>query len=229
MDRTRIARGRPAALVVGLWLFAAAAGAQTPDVIGVWFDQTAGMDTLVTTQTPQVVTAYLLLANGGSPTGVSGWECSVEIAGDGVQALSWELNGGLNVATPPQFQVGIGVNDRLFWAPAIRLATVRLLVTQPGASGRIYIHPYATPSLQDPPGSGHPLRAPLYAAGHDEGDLRPLRPSSGDEALPVAVINPSTAPLCHQATGRIDFGRVVLGGARSGWPEPGGSCSEGVA
>ncbi len=214
MPRSASGRLSACALVVVGLAIASVGQAQPQDVLGIWFDQAAGADTLVTSLSPEIVTAYLLLENASAVTGVSGWECGVEIAGEGVQAVSWELSAGLNVATAPEFQVGIGVDNRLFWGPAVVLATVRLVVTNPGAAGRLYIHPYANPSLQDPPGSGHPLRAPLYAAGHDPGDLRPLRPASGDEALPVAVINPATAPLCHPSTGRLDFGTVVLGNAR---------------
>ncbi len=199
--------GRVCLLLLALPLLAPAAAGVEPgqDILGIYFDTAAGGDAVATTEAPQLVTGYLILRNASAVAGVSGWECAVELQGEGVLTMGWELAAGYNFADPPSFLVGIGTFDRLPWAPAIVLATGSFLVTSPAGHGRFYLHPHDPPSLPDTP-------APIYAAGNDETDLRPLGWPRGDRALPVAAINPALGgPYCTATPSRLDFGTVVLG------------------
>jgi len=156
-----------------------------PDVIGVWFEQSGQINHHETTMPFEEVTAYLMILNPSTPYGVLGWECCVEIQGDAV-ALSWDLAGNaFNVDTEPCFAVGM-TNGPLIGNRVIQLATVTFLQPDPDSPTYFYILPSGQPSL---PG------VPLYANGADPGDLIPLSPSSGAEALAVAAVNAPTTDV----------------------------------
>ncbi len=148
------------------------------DLLGIYFDPLGGSNTRRTTQPYEPVDAYLVLVNPSEESGVSGWECSVEITG-GALGAGWTLPGdAFNVATPPSFQVGL--RQPWMWDSSLQLASLRFLQSSPQEATLFYIHPYGIPSL---PGT------PVYVAGGDASVLLPMRPSSGDESAPVASVN----------------------------------------
>ena len=149
------------------------------DAIGVFFDANGQDDWLETSVYNQMVTAYLTIINPSQASGISGWECSLLIGGGGY-FTSWTYAGnGLNIVSPPQFQVGIP-GYPLPQQPAVTLATFTFIQPSPHEQSRIYINCYQNPSL---PG------VPVYAAGHDPGLLVPLTWTSGNASNPVAVVN----------------------------------------
>lgn len=151
----------------------------TEDLLGFSFDPYAAAPERRTTQPFELVDAYLVLYRPSQPSGISGWECRVEIVGD-VLGVSWTLpDGSLNVATPPAFQVGL--QQRLPWDTMLQLAHLRFIQASPATETLVFVHPYEPSSL---PGT------PSYAAGHDAGLLVPMLPASGHEALAVAWVNP---------------------------------------
>lgn len=216
--RTRRLARTTASIGLVLLAGALAAGpvsAQQQDVIGIWFDAGARQDSIATTVSGEEVTAYLAILNPSVAFAISGWECRVEVAGEGIAVEEWELAEGLNIDEPPSFQVGIERYHELIAAPVVVLARVRLTVAGPQSRGWLYVHPYHPASLQDPPGSGHPRPVCVYAPTADPSDLKPLAWASGSEAWPVAVINPGEAgPVCHAGTDALRFGFVALGEAR---------------
>ncbi len=154
----------------------------TPDVIGVWFEQSGQVNQHETTVPFEEVTAYLMILRPSTPYGTLGWECCVEVQGEAV-GLSWELSGeGLNASAEPCFSVGLS-SGPLLGQQIIQLAKLTFFQPDPNAPTYFYVHPSDLASV---PG------VPLYVNGADVGDLIPLTPSSGDEMIPVAVVNAST-------------------------------------
>ena len=151
----------------------------TEDLLGFSFDPYTAVAERRTTQPYELVDAYLVLYRPSQPSGISGWECRVEIVGD-VLGVSWTLpDGSLNVAAPPGFQVGL--QQRLPWDAMLQLAHLRFIQASPATETLLFVHPNEPSSL---PGT------PSYAAGHDAGLLVPMLPASGHEALAVAWVNP---------------------------------------
>ena len=151
----------------------------TEDLLGFSFDPYTAVAARRTTQPYELVDAYLVLYRPSQPSGISGWECRVEIVGD-VLGVSWTLpDGSLNVAAPPGFQVGL--QQRLPWDAMLQLAHLRFIQVSPATETLLFVHPNEPSSL---PGT------PSYAAGHDAGLLVPMLPASGHEELAVAWVNP---------------------------------------
>jgi len=181
------------------------------DILGIYFDPD-GTVTSVTTSSPfETVTGYLLIVEPTEPSGVSGWECAVEIVtATGPLAASWTLNGlALNIDTPPSFQVGLA--DPLPGSQAVLLATCEVVVPDPGDEVEFYVHCHDPPSIPNPPGG---QCVPAYAAGDDPAHLIPLGWPDGCDMLPVAVINddqiaPLMGPTLDPAS--LDFGEVNVG------------------
>jgi len=149
------------------------------DRIGIWFEQSGTTDRHDTTTPFEEVTAYLMILNPSVEWGALGWECCVEMVGDGM-GFSWELAGSaINIETPPCFSVGRN-SGPLLGQHVIVLATLTFVQPDPDSPTYFYVHPVASPSL---PG------VPVYADGADEGRLIPLAPASGSETMPVAVVN----------------------------------------
>ncbi len=166
----------------------------TQDQIGIWFEQTGTQDRHDTTLPFEPVTAYLMILNPSTEWGASGWECCVEMVGDGV-AATWDLAGSaLNVETPPCFSVGMQ-SGPLTGADAIVLATLDFIQPDPDSPTYFFVHPAGNPSV---PG------VPVYADGIDPGVLIPLTPASGDEAVFVAAVNaPATTPVEEETPRRF--------------------------
>lgn len=151
-----------------------------PDVnsIGVYFDQDATINCW--SVAPYVpISAYLCATNISESSGISGWECNVEVGPlSNVLVLSWSLLGfAVNARTPPDFAVGLA--SPLPWAPSIVLLDIQMLALGPLP---IYftLHP-VYPSSFNPPSPG-------YAAGNDPGNLIPLGYSVGSEDV-CAILN----------------------------------------
>jgi hypothetical protein len=156
-----------------------------PDVIGVWFEQSGQVNQHETTIPFEEVTAYLMILRPSTPYGTLGWECCVEVEGDAV-GLSWDLSGeGLNASVEPCFSVGLS-SGALLGDQIIQLAKLTFFQPDPNAPTYFYVHPSDLASI---PG------VPLYVNGADVGDLIPLTPSSGNEMMPVAMVNAATTEV----------------------------------
>ncbi len=171
-----------------------------PDLVGVYFAPGDWERELHTTQPFEPVTAHLVLGSPSQASGISGWECCVEVVG-GAVGTTWELPAGaFNVGTAPCFQVGL--QERWPWESSLALATVRFLQRSPQEETLIYVRPYDLPSL---PGT------PVYAAGHDPGLLVPMIPVSGSGTTPVAAVNPvQVAVLASAPVAACEDGAVRL-------------------
>jgi hypothetical protein len=177
--------------VLAVVLVASGAMAQIdpdPDGFGIYFDTDGLSYELATTASFQPVTAYLLLTRPSDTTGVSGWECTVDVVGPGALAVpvasSWVLSAGTDVDdTPEGFQVGIGTGGAaLPYGQTVVLATFSNFVFAPGMLVEFFISNIpGTQSFNDTPG---------YAAGSDETALIPAQVSSGyPYSNACAVIN----------------------------------------
>jgi hypothetical protein len=92
--------------------------------------------------------AYLVLFNPSVPTGVSGWECRVDVMGEAF-VVAWTLPpNSINVGVLPEFIVGMA--SPLPNATAVRLATLRFGVLDPNSAVLFMVNPIAYPSI---PGS----------------------------------------------------------------------------
>ncbi len=153
-----------------------------PDGIGVFFDPDA--TTNCVSLPPGEHPAYLIVTDPSEGTGISGWECQIEVRSSGsCFVLDWGIQGQVvNVSTPPVFTVGLA--ETLLFGPAILLLDMTLLLVDEGPV-LFFVRP--TPSSALP-------AAPCYAAGGDPSHLVPLTPFSGSADLPVASINQE----CHE-------------------------------
>jgi hypothetical protein len=153
---------------------------QMPDGVGIYFDPGATINCTTTSAPFAPVAGYLIATNITTDAGISGWEASVQIVGNLV-APAWVVaGGGTNFLTAPNFAVGVGTVAPLPYSPAIVLATVNAFVMAPADMITFFVRPIPTPSIP-----GHPV----YAAGNNEFDLRPLGQSTGGADFPVAAIN----------------------------------------
>lgn len=157
-------------LAATLLVLSLAPAAFATDGIGVYSDQ-AGTINCEGAPTPYTTYTLYLVAKNVSSTasGISGWECGLifEPATFTVPPTYTVLNGGLNVMTAPNFQVGIATP--VPYAPAISLASITILYM--GGSLKVGIGPCTPSSFSNPTGPG-------YAVGDNPGDLRLLYPSS---------------------------------------------------
>lgn len=153
---------------------------QMPDGVGIYFDPGATLNCTFTAAPFAPVTAYLVATNITEPSGISGWECTVQVAGNLV-APAWTIaGGGTNFLTAPNFAVGVGTVVPLPFGPVVLLATLTAYVMNPTDMVNLYVRPAPQPSI---PGS------PVYAAGDNAFVLHPLGQSTGGPDFPVAAIN----------------------------------------
>jgi hypothetical protein len=152
------------------------------DGIGIYFDE-GGLTNCINTTVPyQPVVAYLAATRISAGSGISGWECAVTIAGDHV-AQSWSVRwNGTNFLTPPLFAVGFGTGP-MPAQPVCVLASCHGYMLSPSSEVLFWIDGLPTPSLPEFPHN------PVYAAGTNSADLRPLWQSTGGYDVPVAAIN----------------------------------------
>jgi len=138
---------------------------------------------------------YLCVRNGTDLLGAWAWECLLDIPGNMVVYqwdMTWGYNnpyGPLNIATPPEFIVGVGVNPILH-DEFICLMTIYFFVTDSNP-GHIYLHPCSMPSIPD---------HPVYVGGFSPGNLLALDWACGAEQVPAFVINGGTAPLMRDCS-----------------------------
>jgi hypothetical protein len=160
-----------------------------PDGIGIYFDPGATQNCMFTSAPFQSVTAYLMATNISAPSGISGWECTVQVAGS-LLAPAWAIaGGGTNFLTAPDFAVGVGTVAPLPFAPAMVLATLTAYVMNPTDLVALYVRPAPQPSIP-----GHPV----YATGDNAYDLRALIQSTGGADFPVAAIN-GDCPVANES------------------------------
>jgi len=157
-------------LVLALVLVAASAFAQTdpePNGIGFYFDEAGTSNYLASAAPYTIVNAYLLATRITQSGGLSGWEAEVAVIPAPAVAPSYTLNNnGLNVLTPPVFQVGMAV--ALPFAPVIKLMTVGVLNF--GTPFSLAIGPCTPSSFEG--------KYPGYADGVNPGILIGLTPSA---------------------------------------------------
>ncbi len=135
--------------------------------LGIFFDE--GLSVNETNLPAFVPTdAYLALFNASDPSGVSGWECTINVHGEAL-ILGTSLEGqALNIAAPPSFIVGLA--SPLPPGTAVTLARMTFLLVDPYTVVLFELGPVDPPSL---PGQmawvsgGSPALIPMYPLGGD--------------------------------------------------------------
>ncbi len=158
-----LASAAAALCLFGIFLLGAAAPAVAIDEIGLFFDPDADESCLQASAYANVG-VYLFLLDPSAVSGVSGWECSLELR-DVVLTGVTLTGGGLNFATAPDFMVGVGTANPLPARRAVELARLSVLYLNTPAA--FYIHPFPIPSLEG---------SPVYADGANPSILLPLTP-----------------------------------------------------
>ena len=127
---------------------------------------------------------YLCVRNGTDLNGVWAWECLFDIPSNMV-VYQWDMTWGwanpygpLNIASPPEFIVGVGVNPVL-WDELTCIMTIYFYVTDSNPAD-VYIHPCSNPSI---PGY------PCYVGGANPGNLLALDWACGAEQAPAFTVN----------------------------------------
>jgi len=182
-----------------LFFIVSSSYAQDEDVLGIYFDPD-GIENEVFVPTGGMVQAYLCLLDASNQSGVAGWECAIA-HGSGVEALVWNIQGDfLNVATPPQFVVGL--RNPLPWQPSIVLVEMTFLVLT-GGIHEFFLHPSSPSSVPD---------RMVYAPDDNISNLIPLNWPTGGPDYPVAIITSDpVSPACSIAPPGLDFGEVLVG------------------
>jgi len=145
------------------------------DGIGVYADE-AGTINCGPAPTPYTITTLFVVAkNISSTSGLSGWECAViyDPPSLPVPPTYTLRNGGLNVLTAPNFQVGMAV--AMPYAPALTLASIDILYFS--GSIKVGLGPCTPSSFGRFPYESVPP-APGFAEGDNPGVLHPLFTSS---------------------------------------------------
>jgi hypothetical protein len=126
----------------------------------------------------------LCVRNGIDPLGVWAWECLLDIPTN-MLVTQWDMTWGLfnpygplNIASPPEFIVGVGVNP-IPPGEWVCIMTIYFVVTDANP-GHIYIHPCSMPSIPD---------HPVYAGGTSPGALYALDWGCGSEQIPAFTVN----------------------------------------
>lgn len=184
---------------------------ETAQFAGVYFDQGYQLDRASTSTLDESLTGYLVLKNASNTSGVGGWECCLDLAGDG-WFLDWQLEGQhLNFLDPPCFLVGIG-GAPLPYSPAILLATFTMGVLTPYSEVTVLLGPTPEPSL---PGSS------AWIPWEDPDLLLPMQRSPGG-FLPVAVVNSQVlgiqapTPRAEVSGGGVTLRWELAGGVEDG-------------
>jgi hypothetical protein len=160
--RTRAAAAAPVALaVLASLLLAPGAPARAADEVGLFFDDKGEQPCAELTQAYVALNVYLLLLKPSLGGGVAGWECTLGLSSNLLLMSTTLAGSGLNVDTPPYFQVGIG-GLPLPQADVVQLAQLSVFVTATGPSP-LFIYPYRIPSLPDTPAYAGPNGEPLVA------------------------------------------------------------------
>lgn len=170
-------------LAATLLVLSLAPAAHATDGLGVYIDQAGTTNCSAAPAPYSAVTLYLVAKNVSAPSGISGWECALVFD---PPTFSFPptytiLNGGLNVFTAPNFQVGLAAP--VPFAEAMSLASISILYM--GGSLKVGMGPCTPSSFGSgaypdvPPGPG-------YALGDNPGELRRLYPSSNvDSGTPL--------------------------------------------
>jgi hypothetical protein len=157
-------------------------GVQGEDIFGIYtaLDNTAFANMNATAGTH---TVYMVITNASAQAGVWGYEMLLTFDPPGILTLiNTEYAGqAINVATPPEYSVGLATP--LPWSRDVRIATLTFFVAAT-TPARITVGPTTIPSV---PGEL------VYVDGADVGNLIPLTPSSGDQANAIFGFN--TGPL----------------------------------
>ncbi|MHB8079315.1 MAG: hypothetical protein ACYDIE_08680 [Candidatus Krumholzibacteriia bacterium] len=171
---------------LAIGLLASAGAAAASDEIGLFFDEKAELPCL-RAEAFTTPTAYLLLLDPSASGGVYGWECTLDYTSVmliGSPAISGV---GLNVASPPEFQVGLGAP--LPRAPVVKLASLQFLLLDRTAA--FYIYPFRQGET------------PQYADGSDPSILLPMTPRGMAGGALVAGVNLPECITVDATWGRI--------------------------
>jgi len=179
-----------------------------PDLLGLYTAADETGQANVNAGPGTIVTAYLLLTGCSSATGISGWECTIEVPRQ-VFVSSWVLAGlGLNIAGGPTYVQGpnsaVGLPAPLPPAEVILLCEMNIVVfnTSPAY---FFLRP-----VQDVPSIPGSM---AYAPALDIGNLTTCGWSSGDESYAVFGIN--TGPLPHVDGGTIPTVAISWGNVKA--------------
>lgn len=148
-----------------------------PNGLGVFFSNT--LPNRCESAMPGMKSMYLVATNI-SQTGIAGWECKVYCSNPMWMFLN-VVYGGLgpiNILTPPDFQVGLGVPMET--TPFMVLATLNYFVQDMNAA-YFRIGACSIPSTAD--------AVPVYADAADVGNLIAFVSPQADWTLPVAMAN----------------------------------------
>jgi hypothetical protein len=152
---------------------------QECDLIGVFGDRD-GENTSLRIGAREPFSVYLAVIRPSTPSGILGWECTIEHTPN-VEFVRWSLPvGALNISIPPKFAVGLV--SPLARADAVVLAEAVCVVTD-NSPACIRVGPYPESSV-DPP-------VPVYAVHDEDGrcSLLSLTAASGAEQINVFSIN----------------------------------------
>lgn len=126
---------------------------------------------------PGVLDAHLVLMNPTDLSGLSGWECQLQISGTSILIGATLMGQSVNVGVSPEFIVGLG--EPLPWAPNIHLATFLFFVLDPGSETALFLMPTNTPSIPDQ----------MVWLSADYNNMLPMTPHTGSPL--VSYINGS--------------------------------------
>jgi hypothetical protein len=159
------------------------------DLLGIYVfptDSTMYANVDVPPPFPGLVNAHLCLTRCSAPDGIAGWECAIEVSPG--PFVSYFVSEGINVATPPDFAVGMSFPQPP--GPIMQLCTLSIFMYNANPV-QIWLHPVS----QSPTIPGQMV----YVRGYHINEFIHMHWSSGNENLPVFGLN--TGPMQH-ADGR---------------------------
>ena len=155
------------------------------NIIGIYLDKEATVNCASLPQGQH--SAYLIVSRPSERSGISGWECWVEIQGmDSSVIVSWDIQGKepINFASPPRFTVGLIAP--LPWSEALVLLEIKIHIFNEEP-----LTFFIRPNKEVMQGGVR------YTAGDNPNQLIELQLSSSAPDQPVALINqdcPEEAP-----------------------------------
>jgi hypothetical protein len=175
----------------------------SPNSCGFYFDEGATQNCFFTTVSYQQITGYICLTNLTDHSGISAWECRVEVTSNGLVAPCWLLLHGSNFSELPDFVVILSIWNPIPWSPNVPLAEFTAFVVHPGASVYFRIVASSTPSMP-----GH--NGMVVAAGNNEFLLIPIYNSTGydSQGVPNICAAVNSAGPCPVPTENTTWGGV---------------------
>ncbi|MCP4291147.1 MAG: choice-of-anchor D domain-containing protein [bacterium] len=117
------------------------------NMIGLYFDTGYNQFETEAQNIGTLLDAYLVIKNLSDQSGINGWECQFEIEGFNALLINSIFDGqALNILESPNFMVGLG--EPLPWAPAVRLATLKILILSIDEEIYLHLHPLNNASIE---------------------------------------------------------------------------------